>query len=80
MVSGHYHEWKVGGWAESMWMANGSLCGPNDLSEKIAQEGPARQGYMLVDAGKTPWCFGFIEWPTEQANNEISSDSTEFQF
>jgi len=68
MVSGHWHEWKVGCWAEAMWMANGSLCGPNDLSERIAQEGPARQGYFLVTAGKPLWGFGYIEFRNEVDN------------
>jgi hypothetical protein len=80
MVSGHWHEWKVGGWADVTWMANGSLCGPNDLSERMAQEGPARQGYFLVTAGKPLWGFGFIEWkePVEEIN-EIPPDPPELQ-
>jgi predicted phosphodiesterase len=74
MCSGHWHEWKVGCWAEALWMANGSLCGPNDLSERIAQEGPARQGYFFVSTGRPLWGFSYIEWKNNTLN-EISPHS-----
>ena len=81
MVSGHWHEWKVGGWSDVVWMANGSLCGPNDLAERMAQEGPARQGYFFVTTGRPPWGFGFIEWkePVEEIN-EIPPDPPELKY
>jgi calcineurin-like phosphoesterase family protein len=60
---GHYHEWGIGGWMDVPVIKNGCLCGPDDLAEKMGNEGTARQGYFLVTPGKPLWGFGFAEWP-----------------
>jgi len=80
IASGHWHEWKVGSWQSATFIANGSLCGPNDLSERMAQETPARQGYFLVTTGRPLWGFGFIEWQNESnLEDVIPPDPPEFQ-
>lgn len=62
IASGHWHEWKVGSWQSATFVANGCLCGANDLSERMAQEGPARQGYFLITEGKPLHGFSYMEW------------------
>jgi len=68
LLHGHYHEWSIGGWLGNLVLANGSLCGPDDLAERMGNEGIARQGYFLVTPGKPLWGFGFIEWPHINTN------------
>lgn len=76
MVHGHFHEWKVGDWNGKIIVSNGSMCGPNDLSDRLAKDTPARQGYWLVTPGMPLHSFGFIEW---KVDDEVSHDDKEQQ-
>lgn len=73
IVSGHFHEWKVGSWHNATIISNGSLCGPNDLSERMAQNTPARQGFFLVTPDRPLNNFGYAEWTTDEIpfNEEV---------
>jgi len=76
IVSGHYHEWKIGSWHKATVIANGSLCGPNDLSDRMAQNTPARQGFFLVTPNEPLGHFGYIEW---EGRDEIPLNQKEQQ-
>lgn len=62
MCHGHWHEWHVGNWLGRFVVANGCLCGPDDLAERMAKEDTARQGYFFITPGKPLGGFGVIEW------------------
>lgn len=64
LVHGHWHEWHIGTWLDKTVIANGCLCGPDDLAEEMARENTARQAYFLVtpDIEEKIHSFGFIEW------------------
>lgn len=77
---GHWHEWHIGSWQDIIVVANGSMCGPNDLSQRMAQMTPARQGYFLVTPGRPIWGFGFAEWISEKVeSDEVSFNEKKFQ-
>ena len=63
MCHGHWHEWHVGNWLGRFVIANGCLCGPDDLAERMAKEDTARQAYFFVSPGMPLYGFGVIEWP-----------------
>lgn len=65
MVHGHWHEWHVGNWMGKLVLANGCMCGPDDLAETMGKEDDARQGYFLVTPEQPVGGFSFVEWPTE---------------
>lgn len=62
LVHGHWHQWSVETWMGTHIVANGCLCGPDDLSEKIAKEDNARQAYFFVTPGKPIHSFSYVEW------------------
>ena len=62
MVHGHWHEWHVGNWLGRFVMANGCMCGPDDLAEQMGKEDTARQGYFFITPNQPIWGFSFIEW------------------
>ena len=62
MVHGHWHEWHVGNWLGRFVMANGCMCGPDDLAEQMGKEDTARQGYFFITPKQPIWGFSFIEW------------------
>ncbi|GAF67849.1 unnamed protein product, partial [marine sediment metagenome] len=66
MVHGHFHEWKVGDWNGKIIVSNGSLVGPNDLSDRLAKDTPARQAYWLITPGEPLHSFGFVEWEEDE--------------
>jgi len=63
MCHGHWHEWHVGNWLSKVVIANGCICGPDDLAERMAKEDTARQAYFYVTPGLPLHGFGVIEWP-----------------
>lgn len=62
LVHGHWHEWHVGNWLGKFVIANGCLCGPDDLAERMGKEDTARQAYFFVSPDKPVWGFSFVEW------------------
>jgi len=63
MCHGHFHEWHIGNWLGKFVIANGCICGPDDLAERMAKEDTARQAYFFVTPGTPLYGFGVIEWP-----------------
>lgn len=68
MVHGHWHEWHIGNWLGKLVNSNGSVCGPDDLSESLAKEHDPCQGYFLVTPGIPMWGFSYISWPGVEIN------------
>lgn len=62
MCHGHWHEWHVGAWLGKPVIANGCMCGPDDLAQRIAREDSARQAYFKVRANEPLYDFGWLEW------------------
>ena len=62
MCHGHWHEWHVGAWLGKPVIANGCMCGPDDLAQRIAREDSARQAYFKVRTGEPLYDFGWLEW------------------
>lgn len=67
MVHGHWHEWAVNSQFGKLVMKNGSLCGEDDLSERMGVYNPPRQGWMVITAGQPIGQMGFFEWDQEFA-------------
>jgi predicted phosphodiesterase len=65
MVHGHWHEWHVGNWLGKFVIANGCMCGPDDLAERMGKEDDARQAYFLVTPGQPVHGFSFVDWKLE---------------
>lgn len=59
---GHWHSWNVGTWQGRVVVQNGCLCGPDDLSERMGKEDPARQAYFRARKDTPLFGFGFVEW------------------
>ena len=76
MVHGHWHEWHVGNWLGRFVIANGCMCGPDDLAEQMGKEDTARQGYFFVTPGQPVWGFSFVEWPHSNTNETINNRGT----
>ena len=66
LCHGHWHEWHIGNWLGRIVVANGCLCGPDDLAEKMAKEDNARQAWFLLEEGKPPYGFSFLEWESSR--------------
>ena len=62
MLHGHWHEWHVGNWIGKIVVGNGCMCGADELSERIAKEDKARQGFFYVTPGQPLGGFSFVEW------------------
>jgi Icc-related predicted phosphoesterase len=62
MIHGHWHEWHIGNWLGRTVVANGCMCGPDDLARRIGHEDAARQAYIEVVRGQPISRFGHIEW------------------
>lgn len=65
MVHGHWHEWHIGNWLGKFVIANGCMCGPDDLAERMGKEDDARQAFFLATPGEPLYGFSFIDWPHE---------------
>ena len=76
MVHGHWHEWHVGNWLGRFVMANGCMCGPDDLAEQMGKEDTARQGYFFITPKQPIWGFSFVEWVHSQENESFNSRRT----
>jgi predicted phosphodiesterase len=76
MVHGHWHEWHVGNWLGRFVMANGCMCGPDDLAEQMGKEDTARQGYFFITPGEPIWGFSFVEWVHTQENESFNNRRT----
>ena len=62
LAHGHWHQWQIGTFANRVMFSNGSVCGPDDLSEDIAREENPRQGAFIVTSGEPISSFFSIEW------------------
>lgn len=62
LVHGHWHHWGVETYLGRPSINNGSLCGPDDLSERIGEEEAPRQAFFLIEPGEAIRTFSFIEW------------------
>ncbi|MCW4027472.1 MAG: metallophosphoesterase [Candidatus Bathyarchaeota archaeon] len=67
LVHGHWHEWHVGNWLGKFVIANGCMCGPDDLAEEMAKEDTARQAFFFVTPGEPAWGFSFVEWQDDES-------------
>ena len=63
MVHGHWHHWKIDTFMDRIIVSNGSLCGPDDLSEQIAKETMAKQAYFFI--GEEIHGFNSAYWESE---------------
>jgi predicted phosphodiesterase len=61
-LQGHWHNLWLGNWLDRLIFANGSLCGANTLSERLACINRPRQGFFLVTPGEPVSNFSFLEW------------------
>lgn len=59
---GHWHQWAVDSQFGRLVMKNGSLPGPDDLSERMGVFDPPRQGWAIIRSGQPINQFGFFEW------------------
>jgi calcineurin-like phosphoesterase family protein len=59
---GHWHQWSVDAQFGKPVMKNGSLPGPDDLSERMGVYDPPRQGWAIIRTGQPINQFGFFEW------------------
>lgn len=62
VLHGHWHHWGVETYLGIPMIHNGSMCGSDDLAEKMAVEEPPRQAFLLVEKDKPISVFGFVEW------------------
>lgn len=62
LVHGHWHHWGIETYLGRPSINNGSLCGPDDLSERIAEEEAPRQAFFLIEPGEAIRTFSFVEW------------------
>lgn len=65
MCHGHWHNWSVNTQFGKLVMKNGSLPGDDDLSERMGDSNPPRQGWLLVRKGQSINSVGFFEWSNE---------------
>lgn len=61
-VHGHWHHWGVETYMGRPFIHNGSLCGSDDLSERIAEDEPPRQTIYLVTPGEPIKTFSYLQW------------------
>jgi len=52
LLSGHWHRIEVSSFIGRRTICNGSICGPDDLSEQMAVEEPPAQVFFLMKPGK----------------------------
>ena len=62
LMHGHWHQWGVETYLGRPMVANGCMCGPDDLAKSMAKEEPPRQAYFFVERDKPIRLFGFVEW------------------
>lgn len=62
MVKGHHHKWEVGTHLGRPVISNGSMCGPDEYSEELALDEPARQAFFMVYPDRPLNCFNYIQW------------------
>lgn len=65
MIAAHWHKWEIGTQFGRILIKNGSLCGPDELSERMAVFDPPRQAFFFVTEGSPIWGNSFFEWPGE---------------
>jgi len=74
MVHGHWHEWHVGNWLGKFVIANGCMCGPDDLAQRMGREDDARQAFFLITPGDPVYGFSFIDWPNEKSDRDTKQN------
>ena len=62
VIHGHWHNWKVESHMGRIMISNGSLSGPDDLSEDMGVEEPPRQAIFLVTPHQPISQFSFLQW------------------
>lgn len=62
LCHGHWHHYEIGTQYGRPIVKNGSLCGEDDLSEKMGVYDPPRQGWMKVTRGSPEFNFGYFQW------------------
>lgn len=62
LCHGHWHKWGTSTWTDKVIVANGSLCGPDDLAERMAQSDSAKQAWFLVNPEEGFHNFNYLEW------------------
>jgi predicted phosphodiesterase len=62
LIHGHWHNVQVGSFIGRKTVGNGSVCGPDDLSEKMASEEPPAQVFFLLESGKRLNNIHLIDW------------------
>jgi predicted phosphodiesterase len=62
MVHGHWHQWELSTFLGTPVMKNGSLCGEDDLSERMGVCEKPRQGWTIINRNSSINNFGFFEW------------------
>jgi len=62
LIHGHWHNVQIGSFIGRKTIGNGSVCGPDDLSEKMASEEPASQVFFLLEPGKRLNNIHLLNW------------------
>jgi len=64
MLQGHWHNHSIDTFLGRTRICNGSVSGPDDLSEKMGKDDPARQVYFIIDPNKAGFtsCLDYIQW------------------
>jgi hypothetical protein len=62
LLHGHWHNVQIGSFVGRKVIGNGSVCGPDDLSEQMASEEPPTQVFFLVKPGKRVDNIHLINW------------------
>ena len=67
MCHGHWHHWSADTQFGKLVVANGSLPGDDDLSERMGVFDPPRQAWLVVRKGQSISQMGFFEWQQNSA-------------
>jgi len=62
MAHGHWHTFAISEVAGLINISNGSMCGQDQLSERMAKHNTPKQAFMIVERDIPIQQFGFIQW------------------
>ena len=64
LIGGHWHCRGLDTFLGRTYIKNGSVCGPDDLGEKIGREDPASQVYFFIDPKQPGFVsnFNYVQW------------------